>query len=114
MDFEKEIFGNSSDDNDLAEENLEEMFASSDDEVYKERVLPNFKKTTLVSADKKPLSADKKVIKKKKIKPIIEEPARELNPEELKREQARQDFDEALERIKPRGRKRDLRDESVF
>jgi hypothetical protein len=114
MDFEKEIFGNSSDDNDildLQEENLEEMFASSDEEVYKERVLPSFKKSSLPISEKK--------VKKKKVQRVqevqeVQEEEREKSPEELKRDQARQDFDEALERIKPKGRKRDLRDESVF
>lgn len=112
MDFEKEIFGNSSDEGDnlldLENENLEEMFASSDEEVYKERSLPSFKKNSDI------LKSEKKIVKKKKPKVEEEQVPKDLSPEELKREQARQDFEEALERIKPRGRKRDLKDESVL
>ena len=115
MDLEKEIFGNSSDDGenlqDLDNEKLEELFASSDEEVYKERVLPSFKKKKEIEK-----LTDKKVVKKRKPKDHVEQqqPQKELSPEELKREQARQDFDQALERIKPRGRKRDLKDETVY
>ena len=66
------------------------MFASSDDEVYKESVLPSFKKNSQL------LSGDSKRVKTKKIKPIVLEETRELNPEEQKREQARQEFDLGL------------------
>ncbi len=113
MDFEKEIFGNSSDDGDnlqdLENENLEDMFGSSDEEVYKERVLPSFKKKTEIE------KSEKKVVKKRKPKIHVQEEhvQKDQSPEEQKREQARQDFDEALERIKPKGRRRDLKDESV-
>ena len=113
MDFEKEIFGNSSDDGDnlqdLENENLEDMFGSSDEEVYKERVLPSFKKKSEIE------KSEKKIVKKRKPKIHVQEEQvqKDSSPEEQKREQARQDFDEALERIKPKGRRRDLKDESV-